>query len=145
MADPVDDGDYRTRRVPTLGVPERLPRRDVAFIVVAGLPIMIILWGMLGMALEGAGLELSADNPVAVALILVTAGLGPAIAYYLQVGLRAAGISRAIGCLALVAWGIVVVVSTAAGWLPAMVVGALGLLGGGLVLARSAAGGKVGR
>jgi len=124
-------------------VPERVPRRDVAFIVVAGLPLVLILWGILGMALEGAGLELSADSPVALVGILVTTGLGPAIAYYFQLGLRAAAISRAIGCLALVAWAALVVAGAvagaAAGWLAAVIVGALGLLGGGMVLARSVA------
>lgn len=122
--------------MPTLGVLSRLPRHDVAFIVVAGLPLTMILWGILRMALEGAGLELSAGNPVAVFLILLTTGLGPAIAYYFQVGLRAAGISHAIGCLALVAWATLVLFSAAAGWLAAVTVGTLGLLGGGIVLAR---------
>jgi hypothetical protein len=121
-----------TTMLPTLGVPEKIPRRDVPFIVVAGLPLTLVFLGVFGAAMNDLGVPPSEDNPL-YAIGLVTAfGLGPAIAYYLQRRLRASRVSLAQGCRGLAAWTILLATGAAVlGWLG---VGLIGVLGGGAIL-----------
>ena len=113
--------------IPTLGVPDRIPYRDVPFIVIAGLPLILVCAAVVGTVLEDLGIPLEDDNPIVDALIVGSIGVGPAIAYYLQRRLRANGVSHAVGCGSLGAWAVLLGVGAfVAGYLGA----ALGAVAG---------------
>lgn len=119
--------------IPTFGVPKRIPLRDVPFVVAAGLPLLLIFWGILGAVVEDLGIAMSADNPLVVAGLVVATGLGPAIAYHFVARLRRNGVSLGVGCGSLVAWTILLGTGAmAAGYVGA----ALGAIAGVLIAAR---------
>jgi hypothetical protein len=126
------------RDIPTFGVPEKIPRSDIWFIVAAGLPLFAVSLGAGGVVLEALGIPIDSENPVSVAVMLIAMGLGPAVAHHFQRGLRASGISRGVGCAALVVWVVVMVVAAVVGPLGFLLTGGLGLAGGGLFLAYKA-------
>jgi hypothetical protein len=114
--------------IPKFGVPERIPRSDVPFVVAAGLALLLFCMTAVSVIVEALGLSVAEDTWASTPLTLCALGLGPALAYYFGRGLVATGIARGFGCLALVGfWALVLVVWGFGGPLAGVAAGVLAM------------------
>jgi hypothetical protein len=107
-------------QLPFFGVPDRIERSDVPFVITAGVGISMVLgtaaWALLG----SLGADPDAGDPMHEFILISTLAGGPAAAYYLGRRLRSVGVSRVYGCAFLVAWTVALIIMGAfGGWLGA--------------------------
>lgn len=125
----MDDIDADERpRIPRFGIPDRIEPREAAFVFVAGVPLALVLIGILSALVTD--LDTPTGGPLMGALFIGTLGLGPATAFYLHRRLVASHTPIVIGCAGLVAWTLALVAAgLSGGWLGVAAIVSWGVAG----------------